>query len=273
MMSKRFLLLLIIIATCSLIASFVLPKRNTGRVVANSQSKKFPVYFANFEEYVAAAGKTPTLSRKVLRAQRSDGTLVEIEDKFSLNGNGQYYTTRNIYRSDRTLVILRDKERIGYATANGAADPQTDMNRYDPSKQCKVTYAGVADFKAAPELESLTNFDLKATRLESDSAGVRHQIWRVPSVDCLQVRRMSEFKGQDGIITDTSEYKLVNLQLIEPPVELFSVPLDYESVTPTQFYERLMPLFGTSMSESSRIMLAPAEADYAKNRIPLSALK
>lgn len=273
MRSKRFFFLLITIAACSLIASLWLSRRNTSVFVASSQSKLFPVYVANFEEYVAPLGKVPVLSRKVLRAQRSDGALVEVEDSFSLNGSGQYYTTRNIYRADRTLVILRDTQRIGYANANAFNDRRTDQNRFDPNRQCAMTYAGVANFKVASEQEPITSFGLKATRLESDSATSRHQIWRVPSVDCLEVRRLSEFKGQDGVISDTSEYKLVKLEMVEPPAELFIVPSDYQSVTPIQFHERLMTLLGTSMNEHTRKMLALPEADHIKNGIPLSALK
>jgi hypothetical protein len=273
MISRRIFFLLAIIAACSLVTFFWLSRSTAGIFTANSQSKSFPAYVAKFEEYVAPAGNSPVLSRKVLRAQRSDGTVVEVEDTFSLNGNSQYYTTRNIYRADGTLVILRDAQRFGYATAKSIANPRTDPNRFDPSKQCKATYNGTANFKAAPELESITNFSLKATRLENDSSAVRHQIWRVPSVDCLEIRRLSEFKGQDGTITDTSEYKLVNLEMGEPPAELFLVPPDYESVTPIDFHERLMTLLGATMNDSTRKMLSRAEADYVKNGIPLSALK
>jgi hypothetical protein len=271
-MSNRFFLLLVFIAASSFVVARWLSQQNAGAVIANSHALPFPAYVANFEEHVAQTGKPSVLGRRVLRAQRSDGTFVEVEDTFSLDGK-RPYTTRHIYRSDGTLVSLRDAQRIGVATANKVLDPRTDPNRHDPARQCKVNFAGVSNFQADPEMEVVTNLGLRATRLDYDSSVAHHRVWMAPSIDCLQVRRLSEFKGNDGLITDTSDYTLVSLQLIEPPVTLFEVPADYESVTPTQFYERLMILLGTSLDENARKMLIPADAHHAKNGIVLSTLK
>lgn len=272
-MSKRFFFLLIVIATCSLVVSLWLSRRNRNVVTANTPAQSFPVYVANFEEYVAPAGKPAELARRVLRAQRNDGTFVEVEDTLSSDGKS-HYTTRYIYRSDGTIVSLRDAQRIGVATAKTFRDRRTDPDRYDPARQCKVTYSGIANFQAASEMEAVTSLSLKATRLESDGPTVHHREWRIPTIDCLEVRRLAEFKGKDGAVTDTSDYTLVKLELAEPPAALFEIPADYESVTPTQFYERLMTLLGINqLDENTRKMLAPADANYAKNGIPLSVLK
>jgi hypothetical protein len=272
-MSKRFFFLLTVIAICSLVVSLWLSRRNTTVVTANSQAQSFPMYVANYEEYVAPVGKPAELSRRVLRAQRSDGSFVEVEDTLSSDGKS-HYTTRYIYRSDGTVVSLRDAQRIGVATAKTFRDRRTDPDRFDPARQCKVTFAGIANFQAATEMETVTSLGLKATRLDSDSPTVHHREWRVPTVDCLEVRRLAEFKGKDGAVTDTSDYTLVNLQMTEPPAALFEIPGDYESVTPTQFYERLMTLLGINqLDENTRKMLAPADANHVKNGIALSSLK
>jgi hypothetical protein len=272
MMSKRFYFLLMIIAMFSLAVSFWLSRRNTEAVTANNQSRPVPVYVANFEERVAQAGRPAVLSRRILRAQRSDGTLVEVEDRLSLDGK-YLYTTRNIYCSDGAFVYLRDAQRIGVALANAYRDQHTHSKRYDPARQCKVPYDDNANFQAASEMELVTSLRMRATRLENDSPTIHHRIWLAPSLGCLEVRRLAEFKGGDGSITDTSDYALVNLQMAEPPAALFEIPPDYESVNPTQFYERLMTMLGTSLDDNTRKALSIADAEYVMKGIPLSALK
>jgi hypothetical protein len=271
-MSKRFIIALLVIAALSLVASQKFFRRSTDAVIANSQIRSFPAYTANFEEYVAKTGDPVSLSRRVLRAQRTDGTVVEVEDTLSKDGKSQY-TTRNIYRFDGTLVYVRDAQRIGVAIANRFTNSQTDLTRFDPARQCKVNYAGTADYQAAPELEPVTSLGLMATRLDSDSPTVHHRVWRVPAVGCLQARRLTEFKGKDRATTDTSDYTLVKLQVAEPPASLFEVPPDYESVTPTQFYERLLAMFGATLDEGTRKSLAIADQEHAKQGIKLSELK
>lgn len=233
---------------------------------ARAAASPFPAFTATFEERLTPPGAPSYVSRRLERAFRSDGSVAEIEDTVGRNGKPGF-TVRNIYRADGILAIARDSLHVVVATRNALPNPRSDINRFDPDRGCASTFGGVSNFRVASTTESFPGFGLITTRLERDDRGTKTTIWRIPTLSCLEARRLAEFTVPGSAASSQSDLILTGLQMAEPRSEIFSIPGNYALVSPTQSFEKLMAALGTELCENDRKLLALADADYAKNRV------
>lgn len=102
--------------------------------------------------------------------------------------------------------------------------------------------------------------------ITDDSTAARMVEWRAPGLKCASIQRLAEFKNADGTIHDISRIVLVRVALNDVDPALFSIPANYELISPLDnARRRYKRQFGTDAMPSRFVdQEQQAEAVYAK---------
>lgn len=96
---------------------------------------------------------------------------------------------------------------------------------------------------------------VETVKIVRDSKSRRLTLWQAPSLGCITLKRLAEFRKEGSQnLTTPSEWIADRVQIGEPDAQLFNIPLaDYEEVIPSEFYVRDMKVkVGAISAEAER---------------------
>src|SRR5450759_485816 len=111
------------------------------------------------------------------------------------------------------------------------------MERWDPNAGCAAQAHGLPSAAIPAGHETLLGLDTVKIVL-SDSRTARITVWRAPKLNCLELRRLAEFKNKDGSTRDTSDLIATEITLGEPDGSVFLLPAGKENVSYSERYRR-----------------------------------
>jgi hypothetical protein len=195
-----------------------------------------------FKETLSAPGKPTILSTERVYGVRVDGSEVWIDQQHT-NAGDIYLTHWHMLLADGTDAEGDDVTKTMTAVKLPVGNSTRALERWDPNARCTVQASGFNSTPAPQAEEMLLGVNTMKIVLR-DSKTARITVWRAPSVNCLELRRLAEFKTQDGSVKDTSDLVATEVVLGEPNSSLFLLPTGEENISYSERYNRLVAAQG-----------------------------
>lgn len=222
-----------------------------------------PPLIVTFEERLTKQGVNGVvISRRGRQAYRSDGAFAETSQFHAMDGR-YLHTWRQVRLLPGLEASIRDELGIFSARRSRVVPPGRDINRLDPGSECSVTFQGGRQFQ---KLGAETYLGYPAVKVSPVQSGKKmgHELWKIPSLACLEVRRLTTFVDAAGSPTDWSEWVATKIEQTEPPPELFAVPASFQQVLPSEELERYVARLGGKLQSHDRAAVAK-EDEFAKS--------
>ena len=201
----------------------------------------------SFQEILRSSGKPDLLSTERQYGVRTDGSEAQINQQHTNAGN-VYLTHWKIALSDGTKAQGDDVTNTMTAVKLPPASPlQRASERWDPNSECAAQANGRPPVAVPAGHETLLGIDAVRMVL-SDSGTVRITVWRAPGLNCLELRRLAEFKNPDGSTRDTSDLIATKIGLGEPDGALFLLPKGIENVSYSERHKRMAAAAGSQLN-------------------------
>jgi len=274
MKNLRFAFVVITIALISIAVTGIIRRWNLiPTVVAQSGGVLPPPQTVEYQEFVWRTGTRPALSYERTLAIRSDGSLYQY-DRYhrTQRGSGEeIFSTPEITHS-QTLLSLKGGIRAEIAhevkamsVIKGAnVDRRRNAERWDPNSTCSVRFDGYRKAYSTPTHEQWLGYDV--VKLVEDDKSVLITVWRAPKLGCTELRRLAEFRGSDGGITDVSDLRAVSVLTGEPDSRLWQIPNDFENVPFSEKVRRQVAARGGKVDDRTLALLAPADKAFHESR-------
>ncbi|MCS6951931.1 MAG: hypothetical protein RMK57_00730 [Bryobacterales bacterium] len=191
----------------------------------------------HYEEIVHKPGRRPATTQEMILAIRSDGATARVQVFRALDGVSVIDRRRVIGFPNGDHVEVNDLLKLVVAVKTRLALP-SEFPTLTAASSCRTDLAG---YPAAPN-EVLSGTEVvsgyKTSVFRRETARARFTNWRAPDLGCVELRRLTEFKDRDGVISDTSDLRAVRIVRGEPDTQLFHVDAAYERVSFSERYRR-----------------------------------
>ena len=246
----------------------------TARAQSTASSVTLPpAQTVELREVVWKAGARPSLSFERTLAIRADGSLYQYDRYHRLGpatGNDAISAPGIAY--SQTLLSLKGGIRAEIANEvrtmsvirGGNVDARRRAERWDPGKGCAVRFDGYRGSYSAPVWEHWLGFEV--VKLVEDDQAAEISVWRAPALGCTELRRLAEFRGPDGRITEESELRAVSVVVGEPDSRLWQIPADFENVPFSEKLRRQAAARGGTVDGATLALLGPADQAFRKAR-------
>jgi len=190
-----------------------------------------------FKETLTAPGKPELLSTERTYAVREDGSVVRIDKQYT-NAGFQYLTHWEMELADGTRAEGDEQTKTMTALKLAPGSLGSALDRWDPATNCTVQVNQVNRTARPTAHERIAGIETVRI-VSSDSATARITVWRAPGLNCLELRRLAEFKDPDGSVRDASDLVATEIRFGAPDNALFRVPDSYENISYSERFKRL----------------------------------
>jgi hypothetical protein len=210
-----------------------------GTLRAHASATKLPVpaLTAHYHEQLDNTHRRRTGPSWTV-AYRGDGARAESRTFFKRDDGAPYKIRREIWFPDGRKLLVFDSDKVvsSFSFPATAYEHWKNTTHYDPVRGCVATLLGTVMGTAIGNeqrsaIESIHARYNRASDFES---------WRAPSLGCLELGRKAVFLNANGSVSDTSELILEFVTQGEPDLSLFTVPAEYEEVTPSEANRRVL---------------------------------
>ena len=215
-----------------------------------------------FKESLSAPGKPDILSTERVYGVRVDGSEVWV-DRQHTNAGDIYLTHWHVLLADGTDAEGDDVTKAMTAVKLPLGKSSRALERWDPNARCTVQASGFNSTPAPEAEEKLLGINTTKIIL-SDSKTARITVWRAPSLNCLELRRLAEFKNQNGSVKDTSDLVATEVVLGEPKGSLFLLPTGEENISYSERYNRLVAAQGGRPADGDMPTLQRRDKMFSK---------
>ena len=222
--------------------------------------------FTSVRAETSTSGGSPSLGRRVIEAQRSDGSRVSGELPSDAEAPPRRFV---LLTSERMRIQIDDRVHAKMTmffsgpapSMHRAPDPQCGFSRLQP--EAKPIFLG-----AGETLFGLATVGIQ-TETQLDGQLLTRKDWKAVDLDCLTVRVNEIRRDTSGNETGNFRIDVVKVTLGPPDPKLFAVPQDYTEQSPSEMeaaYNRQFRPGKTSMSDSTRKRLQRDDERYFANR-------
>lgn len=225
-----------------------------------------------YEERLMKAGSSNVIvSQRGTRAWRADGSSVDLQNFHSMD-NRYLYSVRDIRLTPNVEASVRDDIRLFSARGVTVLSPEKNAGRLNPDVSCVSNFFGDVGYEKSGADESFLGYPAVRLVPKGKRGDISHEILMVPSLGCLQVRRMTSFKSKEGSVSDTSEWIAIRIDLGEPAKELFSIPAIYRHVVPSEAIYAEWKRLGVTIPDSEMHAVRSNDGMYEGKLPDLSRL-
>lgn len=273
MKNLRFVLVVVTLALTSIAATAVIRHWNIIPIVRAQTGILPPPQTVELQEFVWRTGTRPALVYERTLAVRTDGSSYQY-DRYhrTQRGSGDEIVSTPEISHSQTLLSLQGGIRAEIAhevktmsvTKGPNADAWRDGERWDPRTGCTVRFDGHTAAYSARTQEDWLGYE--STKLFVDDTSMVVTVWRAPKLGCTELRRLAEFRGPDGHITDVSDLRAVSVIIGEPDSRLWQIPTDFENVPYTEKLRRQVHARGGTVDDRTLALLGPADKVFHEFR-------
>lgn len=236
--------------------------------ISNLPSPPKPVPMqVRFEEILSGGtGPSPRISTRRILSIGSDGSISVIDNQYTHEGK-MYLTHRNLKLAGGISADIIDtfKAVTAYRSPDPAfEDKKRQLERWVPEEKCAVSYDRTRKRSDPVRTESILGYD--AFVFYSGDASSRNSTWVVPSLGCLEIRRLAEFADSKGEFTQTSDLRAVNINFDQPAREMFEIPIGFEHISPSQTLVRENAYRGLPPNADQLHQFEKFDEQYRQNR-------
>lgn len=213
-----------------------------------------------FQETLRVPGKPDFLSTDRDYAVRSDGSVTWTDKQYNFKGE-LYLTHWNMDLRDGTKAHGDDATHAMTAVRVAMSAFERAMDRLTPGSGCTARANGLEKAPLPGEHENIAGVDTVKIVVIDDQ---RERItkWRAPTLNCLDLRQLAEFKKPDGSIGEVSDTIAVSITPGEPDPALFVLPSGMENVSYAEHYIRQMSALKGAPPDEEKVRALRAHDSY-----------
>lgn len=202
----------------------------------------------------------------IVRAVRPDGSQVEWETSYRLDGSVDYrYRTLTLSNGIR----LRGYETLGLMTSikNPKLAGALARKALDPSKSCGASYDGSRSSQNML-ISQETLFGYETYKILIDMKLARRTVWRAPALGCAELRDLFEkVDPQSGRVIAVGDRVATDIRAGEPDAALFEIPVGFRNVSPSELVAaQSKNCCNRELSDSQLSALASKDEEFRKFR-------
>lgn len=230
----------------------VMGQARLSRIEAERLSSRNPLApkVVTYEERLRKVGVSNTVvSQRGVAAWRSDGSTSDLQ-RFHSMDNRYMYSVRDIRMFPNIEVSVRDEVGLYSNREAQVLTPGKNAERLNPEVSCVANFFGDTQFVKNGEQDSILGYRVVRLSPIGEKGSVRNEYLFASSLGCLKLRRFTEFLGNDGTVTDTSEWIATRVDLMEPDPTLFTIPKDFRFALPSEALKSDLGRLGIKIPEA-----------------------